>query len=47
PQEHEAVDVVQGGEQPVQRLGMAKDVATEAAAEVEIGDDERAHVSPA
>ena len=42
-QQHQPLDAVQRGEQRLQRLGAAQDVAPEPGAEVQIGDDERGH----
>ena len=41
-EQHQALDAVQRGEQRLERLGAAQDVAPEAGAEVQVGDDERA-----
>ena len=42
-EQDEAVDVVERAEQRRERLRVAQDVALEARAEVQVGDDERAH----
>ena len=42
-QQHQPLDPVQRGEQRLERLGAAQDVAPEPGAEVEVGDDERGH----
>ena len=42
-QQHEALDAVQRGEQRLERLGAAQHVAPQTGAEVQVGDDERAH----
>ena len=42
-QQHEALDAVQRVEQGLERLGAAQDVAPQAGAEVQVGDDERGH----
>ncbi len=43
-EQHQSVDPIEGVEQQRQRLGMTQDVAAETATEVQIGDDEGAHV---
>ena len=42
-EEHETLDAVEGVEQRIERLIVAQDVAAQAGAEVQIGDDERGH----
>ncbi len=42
-EQDEAVDVVERAQQRGERLRVAQDVALEARAEVQVGDDERAH----
>ena len=42
-EQHQPLDAVQRGEQRLERLGAAQDVAPEAGAEVQVGDDERGH----
>ena len=42
-EQHEALDAVEGVEQGIERLIVAQDVAAQAGAEVQIGDDERGH----
>jgi DNA-binding MarR family transcriptional regulator/GNAT superfamily N-acetyltransferase len=43
PEQHQALDAVERCEQRVERLAAAQDVVAQAAAEVEIGYDERGH----
>ena len=42
-EQHQALDAVQRGEQRLERLGAAQDVAPETGAEVQVGDDEGRH----
>ena len=42
-EQDEAVDVVQRGQQPLTGSGQPQNVMTQADAEVQIGDDQRAH----
>ena len=43
PSKHQALDAVERGQQRVERLAAAQDVVAQAAAEVQVGYDERGH----
>ncbi len=42
-EQHQSLDAVESGQQGIERLRATQDVALKASAEVQIGDDERAH----